>query len=278
MAGENGAVNQQKKTQGNRQIEINISTLFSIFMNSILYILAAIVIACVAVFIYSKQLKPQYTSTATLYILKSEDESVQSSSADFSVALNTINDCKYSVTSRAVLDDVIDALGIGETYTVAKLSNGISTSNPQNTRFLNVTATADTPEDALSIVNKVCDVTAEKMEKAQNLKQVNVYSYGKLSTAPSNSVGLKKYALAAIIAAVVVYAVFVAIYFINDSIETDEEFENRLGLTILGSIPDMSVATGKKYYGKKYGKYGKYGKYATYGNSSAQDSGNQQAQ
>ena len=61
-------------------------------------------------------------------------------------------------------------------------------------------------------------------------------------------------------AAVLVYIVFLVIYFFDDTIKTDEDVKNVLGLSVLGSIPNSEYvpARGYRYYNKYYTKY--YGK------------------
>jgi hypothetical protein len=73
------------------------------------------------------------------------------------------------------------------------------------------------------------------------------------------------YILVALIAAILVYAVFFLMFMFDDSVWTDEEIEKYLGLSVLGDIPDAN-STRKKGYGyRKYGKYGKYSSYSRYG-------------
>lgn len=78
---------------------------------------------------------PKYEAKATLYILK-QDASKTAASSDFSTALSVVNDCAYILRMESVLDEVIEELGLNTNYST--LRSRISTSNPEETRILEV--------------------------------------------------------------------------------------------------------------------------------------------
>ncbi len=225
----------------NEVITKDLIELWRIFVKRWLIMLLAAVIAMGVYLGYTQFLvTPTYTSTATLYVLKQQDEDAyeQSSSTatDFSLALNVMKDCTYLLKSHSVLDRVILNENLSSSYT--DLYNSITTDNPTNTRVLQVTVTADQPETAKRVVDAICEIGVDRIEEAMGFRQVNVYQEGTLSESRSNGISLKMVLAIGLVAAVVVYALFVAIYLLDDSLRTDEEIEDRLGLTILGRIPD----------------------------------------
>lgn len=198
---------------------------------------------------------PKYESTATLYILKQDEkESSNNASDDFSLALKVVSDCDYLLKSHSVLDEVIDELGLTASY--QELSRSISTSNPENTRILEVTVTSDSPQEAKRIVDSVCTVGAEKIEEAMGFKQVNLYELGILNNNPCNVTGLMSYLLVGIIAAILVYTIFLLAFLLDDRIHTEEDIERYLGLSMLGDIPNANDS-----------KKGRYGYSTAYGNN-----------
>ena len=85
---------------------------------------------------------PEYESTATLYILKRENESTYNyTNSDFSLALDVVNDCTYILKSHAVLDEVMASLDLNMSY--RDLYESIETNNPSDTRILEVTVTTN---------------------------------------------------------------------------------------------------------------------------------------
>lgn len=235
---------------------ISIKDLWSIFLHRFWIMLIAAVAVTGGMFLYVRlTFVPEYESKATLYILKQNENTVQTnnSSDDFSLALKVVNDCDYLLKSHSVLDEVIDRLDLDIPYET--LSKCVSTSNPENTRILEVTVRADSPELAKKIVDCICEIGTEKIEEAMGFSQVNLYEYGILNTNPSNFTGVITYLLAGIIAAVVTYTVFLIAFLLDDRIRTEDDIERYLGLSVLGDIPNTGEA--KKH---RYGYYSAYGK------------------
>lgn len=195
---------------------------------------------------------PQYQSTATLYLLRQSDSSNATDiSSDLSLSLKLVNDCTYFLKSHTVLDSVIDELSLDMGY--GSLYSRISTSNPEDTRILEVTVTAGSPELAKSIVDKICTTGAEKIDEAMGFQQVNVYELGTINESPCNETSMLTFIFVGILAAAVTYIVFLFIFLLDDRIKSDEDVERYLGLSILGTIPTAdSKRPGKNGYYRTY--------------------------
>ncbi len=245
--------------QNETQNGISIAELWGVFIGHVWQIVLAGLLVLVILVGYSLiTYSAEYTSTATVYILRQEEENAGGSSSpsisDFSLALSTVNDCTRLLKSRNVLDKVIDELGMDISY--QRLSNMITIVNPTNTRYLEISVTAPTPSDAKIIVDKLCEVGRNSMVAIMGINQVNQVDEGTFNEVPSNSmVGLLCY-VGALVAALVVYAVYLVIYLFDDKIGSPEDVEKHLGLSVLGVIPNAQDAAGARYgrYGKsKYG-------------------------
>lgn len=237
---------------------VKLTDLWDVFLRCWwLMVLAAVVVSGAAKVIDDINFVPEYKSTATLYILRQNDNDYSTSGEatnDFSLALKVVNDCDYLLKSRSVVDEVIESLDIDVSY--ASLKSRISTSNPEDTRILEVTVRAYDPTSAKLIVDKLCEIGQEKITEAMGFEQVNLYEYGNVADAPCNKTGLTTYFMIAMIIAVLVYAVFLLIFLFDDRLMTEEDIERYLGLSILGDIPN-SQDTGRRRYGYGY-KYSKY--------------------
>ena len=195
--------------------------------------------------------EPKYNSTATLYVLKQDKTSdYVYTQSDFTLALNIVNDCTYMLKSHAVLDDVIGELGLNMSY--KELYDAISTANPDNTRVLEVSVKTPSAQESKRIADCVCRIASEKITAAMGVDQLNIYAEGTLENKPCNTIGLSKYAITGIAAAVIVYAVFLVAFMLDDRIKTEEDIQKYLGLSVLGEIPNSGDNK------RKSGKYGKY--------------------
>lgn len=129
---------------------------------------------------------PQYSSTATLYVLKQKTENTANRQdyEDFTLELKVINDYEHLLKSHNVLDKVIDDLDLDLSY--SDLRESISVINPEGSRILEVTVEADTPENAKRIVDTVCGVGVTKITEAMGSMQVSLIEYGIINSKPCN--------------------------------------------------------------------------------------------
>ena len=228
---------------------ITLMDLWDLFVQRIVVLILAAALAAGGLFAVDMvTYQPEYSSTATMYILRQgggENASSGEVASELSLALRLVYDCNYFLKSRTVLNTVIEDLDLDMSY--SQLYSRISTTNPTNTRILEITVRGDTPEQAKAIVDRICDIGPARIEDAMGFSQVNLYEYGTLPTAPSNRLNILKYAAVGAAAAVVAYALYLLMFILDDRMRTDEDIERQLGLSVLAEIPH--VGGGKKRYG-----------------------------
>ena len=238
---------------------ITLADLWELFVQRALAIILAAVIAAAGFFAVDMVMyDPQYSSTATMYILRQgggEDTSSGEAANELTLALRLVYDCNYFLKSRTVLNTVIEDLGLDMTY--SQLYSRISTANPPNTRVLEITVRGDSPEQAKAIVDRICDIAPGKIAEAMGFSQVNLYEYGMLPVAPSNAPNILKYGLVGVAAAVLTYVVFLLMFILDDRMRTDADIERTLGLSVLAEIPNTGSSQKGRYgHSQAYGRYG----------------------
>lgn len=234
---------------------ISLRDLWEIFIHRLWIIVLAAAIGVVGLYtVNAITFEPRYQATATMYITRqsgSEDISSNDASTDFSLALKVVNDCTYFLKSHTVLDAVMEELDLDLEYDT--LYKSVSTSNPEDTRILEVTVEAESPKLAKKIVDSICTVGTSCINEAMGYEQVTVYELGVMDDDPCNKTGLTVYIMVGLVIAVLVYFVFLLTYLLDDTIKSDEDIERYLGLSVLGDIPDAD-STHKTRYGYGYGR------------------------
>ena len=176
---------------------------------------------------------PLYDSTGKLYITNKTSENI--TTGDLSISLYLANDYVNLIVDRAVLDEV--SRDLNNKYSYAQLRSAIKITNPENTRFLEITARTPSAEDSKKIVDSVCKVSQEKLVELLGIDRVVIIRGGNLSKAPSVP-NASKNVIASIAFSVFTYAVFVcALCFLDDKINGPEDVEKFLGMSVLGNIP-----------------------------------------
>lgn len=227
---------------------ITLKDFFRLFYTRI-WLLILVPAVCMGI-VYAQQhffFEPEYRSTATLYILRQENEAGYNyTDSDFSLALDVVNDCTYILKSNVVLDQVISSLGLDMSYD--ELYDRIETENPSDTRILEVSATTHDASLSKKIADKVCLSGIDEITDAMGFEQVNLYARGIEPSEPSNALGMTGYLLTGIMAAIVTYSIILIVYIFDDCIRTKEDIETYLGVSILGDIPDFTGG-GRHYEG-----------------------------
>lgn len=215
-------------------MEIDLLELFRAWKRRIWLILLVTFLGGSIGFAFSKlALTPQFTSTAMMYVLSKE--TTLTSLADLQIGSQLTQDYKVITTSRPVLEGVIEELGLDLTY--EQLKQKISIGNPQDTRILSVTVTDPDPEMAKRIVDSVANVSSEYIGDIMEMIPPKMIEDGQLPTQKSSPSNAKNAMLGAMLGMVLTCGLITLQVILNDTIQTEEDVEKYLGLTVLAEIP-----------------------------------------
>ena len=189
--------------------------------------------------------KPTYSSSSTIYIL-SKSTSI-TSLADFQIGTQLTQDYKVIITSRPVLESVIENLGLTETY--ESLKGKISVNNPDNTRFLELTVKDTDAYLAKKIVDELTNVSVAKTAEVMETDPPNIMDYGQVASNPIAPSMKKNGIIGGLLGLVLACAIIILQYMMNDSIKTGEDVERYLNLNVLGMIPLEEGVSKRKTHG-----------------------------
>lgn len=244
---------------------VTLRDLWGVLVRNILVILlAALLITGTFITVDLLSYTPMYQSTATLYILRQNNDNQTGSSSsvdsDFNLALKVVNDCNYILKMQDVVERVTKKLGVDARITYGEMVKRISITNPENTRILEVTVQSEDAQLSKALVNALCDEGAAAIENIMGFKQVTVSEYGRENTQPCNKTGILTYCLVGVASVLVMYIIFLIRFLLDDGIHSEEDVRRYLDLSVLGEIPDASGRRGRRYGYRRYG-YGRYGGY-----------------
>ncbi len=230
-----------------QETEIRIGDLIDIFLHCwwIMALVAAIVF--VTLFAISKaNHKPQYTATATVYVMK---ESENSTTGEVSIANTLVNDYMELVTMDRVINQVCHDTGL--IISPKAFRKMVNVTSIDSTRFVHVSVTASDPNRASEIANSLasnaCTILNDDLLNGQPYASVANASVP--PSAPSNPISALKLLIFAFLGAVVVYGVYFVLFLLDDKVNNADDVEKYLGLSVLGQIPNkQEVSRRKKGY------------------------------
>ena len=185
---------------------------------------------------------PVYSATATMLVLTKE--TTLSSLADLQIGSQLTKDYNILITSRTVLQDVVDELNLDMTY--KELKERITVENPSDTRILSITATDKDPEMAKKIADTLAKTSADFIGDKMEVTPPKIIEEGEVPTIQTSPSTKKNVLIGALAGLVLSAGVIILLTLMDDTIKSEDDIENYLGLTTLASIPDRKdYITGK---------------------------------
>lgn len=198
-----------------------------------LILLSIIFVGSIAFGVSKFMMVPKYESTAELYVL-TKSTSI-TSLADIQTGTSLTNDYIVVVKGRPVLEQVIENLGLRETY--KSLSDKVTLNNPSNSRILEITVTDENPMMAKSIADEIANISSAFIAQKMDQEPPTIIQTGYADGSPVSPNILKNTVLGGMLGAMLSMALVVITYLFNDTITGPEDIEKKLGMNMLGTLP-----------------------------------------
>lgn len=236
----------------NDEMEIDLKQVFFELKKRIWLIVAVAVIGAGVAGVFSKVvLTPQYTSTSMLYVISKE--TTLSTLTNLQIGTQLTQDYKVVVTSRPVMERVIESLGLDMGYKT--LRNRLTISNPADTRILSISIQDSDPQMAKAIVDEVAEQASNYIAEIMEMAAPKLVEDGEIPTTKTSPNVKKNAMLGGLLGAFVVCGLITLMVVLNDTIQSEEDVEKYLGLSVLAVVPDRDGGPSSR--GKKKRKKGK---------------------
>ena len=207
-----------------------------------LFVTLAIIAGCITFYVNYFVLVPVYQATATVFVNDKSQNSTQFGIAYDQVLVNKMLIADYSeiIYSRTIGKAVVEALGTDE-LTPEDVIGMIGVTSRNDTRLMELTATSPDPELAVKVANTLADVFSEKARDLMNVPNVNIIDPAELPEYPVGPNGVRNTVLAVFVALLLAAGIVLAVEYLDNTVKTSDDVENRLGLTVLGTIPEFRI-------------------------------------
>lgn len=251
----------ETRQNSNDEIEIDLREVFLLLISRMwLIVLVGVLTAVIGFAVSAFLIAPTYESTSKIYILNKQQENTVTYS-DVQLGTQLTKDYAELITSRLVLEKVIEELQLGEVYEgmdYEAMLEKVEVTTPTDTRILSITVTDTDPVMAMNIANSVREAAAVHIKNVMDIEAVNVVETANLPMEKAGpSIG-KWTVIGGALGAFLVVAVVLVLFFMDDTIKTSDDVEKYLGLSTLALIPldaqAASARNGKKKPAKKKGK------------------------
>ena len=231
------------------EIEIDLRELLFEFKRKWWALLTALVLGGGLVGAYSYfVITPQYTSSASLYVLSKE--TTLTSLADLQIGSQLTQDYKVMINSRPVLQSVISKMNLDMNY--KELREKIKIDNPTNTRILTISVQDPDPYLAKEIVDHISAEASDYIGEIMEMVPPKMIEDGVVALEKTSPSVKKNAAVGGLIALFLVCAAITLSVVLNDTVKTEDDIQKYLDLPVLAVIPAKeSVSDSGEIEGQK---------------------------
>lgn len=216
------------------ETEIDLLELARVVWQKIWMVAIGFIVGAVLVFVVTKFfVTPQYKATSSIYIF-SKSTSL-SSLADIQIGNNLTADFQYIAVTRDTIEDVIQELHLDTTY--EELSKNVTVTNPTSTHVLEISAINPNPVIAANISNTLADHVRTQISDIMNTDKPSVVQRAVVPEKKTSPNVTRNTMIGALLGAVLVAAVVIVKYLMDDTIKSDEDVRKYLQLDTLAQIP-----------------------------------------
>ena len=233
--------------------EINIKDLFKFFLSKIkiVILVTLVVVLCGAVYSLFFQ-EPLYEATTTLVLTGTTQatgmnnqtiEGVTITQNDLNLNSKLVATYREIIKSKSVLKDVIATLDLD--YTVSSLQDSISVSTVSDTEMISLTVKSINAEEAAEIANELADKFSEQIKEIYNIENISIIDKAEVQNSPVNVNITKQIIIYALIGLILSFAIIFIMFYFDTTLKDAAQIE-KMGLTVLTSIPEKIDEGGRK--------------------------------
>ena len=170
--------------------------------------------------------------------------------ADLQLGSELSSDFTIIASSKPVVDAAVESLKEDKNITLTRgqIQNMLSVANKEDTRMLSMTVTSDDPELSYEVADAVTTAAVAQMAAITQTDPPTIVEHPEVASSAMDNGMRKNLAVGILAGLVLVAAIYVILYMMNDRIQTEEDIQTYLDATVLGVIPvDKELA----YYSKQ---------------------------
>lgn len=204
---------------------------------------------------------PTYRSSFTAYVnnkAAGTEGATTVTSTDLTASKSLANTYAEILTSRTLLEQAAEQAGV-EYDTVSALQGLVSTNVSSDTEIITVYVTTPDALESLQLAQTLTELAPDQIAQIVSGSSMQIIDEPLLPSDIYSPSYLKYTLLGVVLGAFLSAAIIVVRELLDNRIKAEEELENRFGIAVIGTIPDILAASKKDfgYYG--YGERQKKG-------------------
>ena len=220
-------------------MRISVGDVLSVVKEKLFLSILIGVILAVASFSYFKfVVNPTYTSDTKVYVLSgtmTTSGNKRVTSNDVLTYAEVVKDLPDVVKSRSVANAVIKNMGLDTSPD--RLAKKINVTYSEDSRVITIAVSAGSPEMAKRLADEVTDAATMKVNEIYGTEITNIVDTADLPQAPSSPNVTRNTFFAFCAGFCLTIAVALVISCANDTVKSEDDVVQYLGLSVLGVVP-----------------------------------------
>ncbi len=220
--------------------EVNLREIGIYFLSKV-FLIAIITLSVVLISgLYCFFRKPIYESSASIILtgFSDEKESSKINTNDLNINQKLIATYQEITKSRKVLTQVIQDLDL--VYDVNTLAEQVRVTGKKDTEIIVIYVRNTDAELAYKITEKIAEVFSKEVKSIYNVSNVSLLDAPIISNHSSNMSTSKVLVMALMGGFLLSLIVVFIIYYFDNTIKNANQVEDKIGVPVLGSIPDFN--------------------------------------
>ena len=221
---------------------IDLREIILLLKKNLLGLIALTVLFAVAGYLISAfVLTPKYEASATMIVNSREDATTQTTitSDQITSATKLVDTYSVILTSDTVLDKAIEDLGLDMDY--EDLLGKVTVESVNSTQVMKISAQDEDPQLAQQIVASIVEQAPDIIIQTVKAGSVEAISQPKAGENPVSLRKMMNTAIAGMLGLVLGLGVVFLRSMLNNKFMTDTDINKKLGLTVLGVIPQVNM-------------------------------------
>lgn len=232
---------------------IDFIELFYVLLSHWWQIVLAAVLGGILVFSYTNYyITPTYKATSKMFLASDSGIGGLLTSSELSFGSSLKDDYRNLLTSRELLQQVIDSLHL--VRSVNEVAGMISISSPANTHIMHITVTSPYPDEAADIANELVIQCRTYLPDIMRIQAPSFYESAQVPTHKAGPNYSRNTMMGALAGGGAVAGILILLFIFNDRITTPDDLERYLGIQPLVSIPEAVLTTSGAEKRKKKSK------------------------
>lgn len=224
--------------------EIDLKDFFNYIKSKIVFIVILVAMFLSFILLYDLKIKtPMYKTYTTIVLTQSDSQKGTTPTItqnDILLNKNLVSTYSEIIKSELILEQVINNLGIKATAT--ELSNNIQVAALNDTEILKISVSNADPEVAASLANEIADVFTTEIKKIYKIDNVSTIDRAKVPKEVANNTFKRDIVLAVFLGIFMGIGIIFILYYFDDTIKSNEDIEEKIGLPVLSKIFKSDVS------------------------------------